>query len=231
MYCNKCGKEIPENSKFCNECGSPIIEKNEQQIVVASEQPNDARAKLLNSVEQPTTSAETTKTTESNNDAPKPKLSNAFWICGIILFLGFLYLRAMISSFTDAFELGVLLVILIIAVCAFVCFGTMYVFISDYRLSKIDFEQYKAKVEKQKKFEEGLKELQEMRERDEQKKKDELSAKRAEYRSKGIPSCPKCGSPSIATINRGYSMVSGFIGSGKPVNVCQMCGYKWQIGK
>lgn len=40
--------------------------------------------------------------------------------------------------------------------------------------------------------------------------------------------CPKCKSTSIATTNRGYSLVWGFIGSGKPMNVCQKCGYKWK---
>ena len=24
MYCNKCGKKIPRNSKFCNKCGNKI---------------------------------------------------------------------------------------------------------------------------------------------------------------------------------------------------------------
>mgnify|MGYP002674012250 FL=1 len=43
--------------------------------------------------------------------------------------------------------------------------------------------------------------------------------------------CPKCGSTSIATTNRGYSFFTGFLGSGKPVNVCQKCGYKWEPGK
>ena len=40
--------------------------------------------------------------------------------------------------------------------------------------------------------------------------------------------CPKCGSKSIATINRGYSLLTGFLGSGSPRNVCQQCGYKWK---
>ena len=44
-------------------------------------------------------------------------------------------------------------------------------------------------------------------------------------------SCPKCGSTSIATINRGYSIVWGFVGSGNPMNVCQKCGYKFKPGK
>lgn len=43
--------------------------------------------------------------------------------------------------------------------------------------------------------------------------------------------CPKCGSSSISTVNRGYSLVSGFIGSGKAMNVCQKCGHKWEPGK
>lgn len=52
--------------------------------------------------------------------------------------------------------------------------------------------------------------------------------------SKETPSaivcCPKCGSESIATINRGYSLFWGFLGSGKPVNVCQKCGHKFKPG-
>ncbi len=58
-----------------------------------------------------------------------------------------------------------------------------------------------------------------------------IAKKREELKKQGIASCPKCGSTSIATVNRGYSMVSGFIGSGKPINVCQVCGHKWETGK
>ncbi|MBP3447311.1 MAG: hypothetical protein J6K64_08580 [Clostridia bacterium] len=58
-----------------------------------------------------------------------------------------------------------------------------------------------------------------------------IAKKREELKKQGIASCPKCGSTSIATVNRGYSMVTGFIGSGKPVNVCQVCGHKWETGK
>ena len=45
------------------------------------------------------------------------------------------------------------------------------------------------------------------------------------------PKCPKCGSTSLATTNRGYSLVWGFVGSGQPMNVCQNCGHKWKIKK
>ena len=45
------------------------------------------------------------------------------------------------------------------------------------------------------------------------------------------PCCPKCGSTSIATINSGYTLTWGFLGSGKPVNVCQACGFKFKPGQ
>lgn len=236
MYCSQCGKEISESSKFCNECGSPVVEKKEPHFATTNNKSTDIYSTTKN-IEQKEVGAQTGETVHKNTDAKDkenisaPKLSNAFWVCGIIVSLCFLYLQATISSLADIFHLGVILVILIFVVCALVCFGTIYVFISDYKLSKKDFEQYKIRVQENKKFEESLKEMQKIREMNEQKKQEGLNAKRAEYRAKGIPTCPKCGSPSIATINRGYSLVSGFIGSGKPVNVCQICGHKWQIGK
>lgn len=45
------------------------------------------------------------------------------------------------------------------------------------------------------------------------------------------PCCPKCGSTALATINRGYSIVWGLVGSGSPMNVCQACGYKFKPGR
>ena len=39
--------------------------------------------------------------------------------------------------------------------------------------------------------------------------------------------CPRCGSESIATGQRGYSLLTGFLGSGKTVNRSANCGYKW----
>lgn len=40
--------------------------------------------------------------------------------------------------------------------------------------------------------------------------------------------CPRCRSTSIATINRGWNLMWGFLGSGSARNVCQNCGYKWK---
>ena len=40
--------------------------------------------------------------------------------------------------------------------------------------------------------------------------------------------CPKCGSTNIQATNRGFSLLTGFVGSGSPRNVCQKCGFKWK---
>ena len=46
-----------------------------------------------------------------------------------------------------------------------------------------------------------------------------------------IPTCPKCSSTAIATVNRGYSAFWGFLGSGTPMNVCQSCGHQFKPGR
>jgi len=43
-----------------------------------------------------------------------------------------------------------------------------------------------------------------------------------------IPKCPKCGSTAVSTGARGFSIVTGFIGSGQTVNRCGNCGHKWR---
>lgn len=46
--------------------------------------------------------------------------------------------------------------------------------------------------------------------------------------SKNTVRCPKCGSTAISTGQRGYSLLTGFLGSNKTVNRCAKCGYKWE---
>lgn len=43
--------------------------------------------------------------------------------------------------------------------------------------------------------------------------------------------CPRCGSTNVSTGQRGYSLLTGFIGAGKTVNRCAKCGYKWRPGE
>lgn len=43
--------------------------------------------------------------------------------------------------------------------------------------------------------------------------------------------CPRCGSTQITTGQRGYSFLTGFLGSNKTVNRCANCGYSWKPGR
>lgn len=43
-----------------------------------------------------------------------------------------------------------------------------------------------------------------------------------------VITCPRCGSSNISTNKRGYSLLSGFIGSNKTVNRCGKCGHAWE---
>ena len=40
--------------------------------------------------------------------------------------------------------------------------------------------------------------------------------------------CPRCGSTQITTGQRGYSFLTGFLGSNKAVNRCAKCGHTWE---
>lgn len=40
--------------------------------------------------------------------------------------------------------------------------------------------------------------------------------------------CPRCGSNQIATGQRGFNIVTGFIGSNQTVNRCAKCGFSWK---
>lgn len=50
-------------------------------------------------------------------------------------------------------------------------------------------------------------------------------------KDKDIICCPKCGSVQYFTGTRGFSVVTGFIGSGKIMLTCAKCGHRWKPGK
>lgn len=54
-----------------------------------------------------------------------------------------------------------------------------------------------------------------------------IEKKKAEYPFDAYIHCPKCKSENVDMTNRGFSMVTGFIGSNKAVRVCKNCGHKW----
>lgn len=53
----------------------------------------------------------------------------------------------------------------------------------------------------------------------------------ASVRDHDIISCPNCGSVDYSTSTRGYSIVTGFVGSGKTMLTCHKCGHRWKPGK
>ena len=72
---------------------------------------------------------------------------------------------------------------------------------------------------------------QQLSDRDNQAKIQRETQQKTEEKVSNQVRCPKCGSTQICVTNRGYSLLSGFIGSGSARNVCQNCGYKWKPGK
>ena len=285
MYCNQCGKEIPDNSKFCNECGCSISQVDtsfdKEAFDAAYEAKNQAAGEYsaINSIyyignvevdqhqmmeienlitsneslvavqkvrelsglevtdalsfvknyflidkTKPQNSMEISKPTLSNGsqteieNLPEPTLGKPILWGLLALLCGWLLILGIKEDSVDIIS-GLFMFL----VCIWSIGSSISAF-SNYRLAKRDFYQYQLKIQAEKETEKAQQEA-------EKRAKQELETKRAEYRAKGMPSCPKCGSPSIATINRGYSIVTGFIGSGKAVNVCQCCGYKWPIGK
>lgn len=55
-----------------------------------------------------------------------------------------------------------------------------------------------------------------------------FSSLNAKSSSTNTLKCPKCGSTSVTTTTKGYSILTGFIGSGKVINICGNCGNKWK---
>lgn len=92
----------------------------------------------------------------------------------------------------------------------------------DRQLAETDFEAYKAVVAKRAAQKEAVE-----RWKAEKAAADEKEKRR---RAREPLRCPKCGATSIATLNRGYSWLWGFIGSGSPMNICQKCGYRFKPG-
>ena len=45
--------------------------------------------------------------------------------------------------------------------------------------------------------------------------------------NKNTLSCPKCGSTAVSVGQKGYSLLTGFLGSGQTMNRCGKCGHKW----
>ena len=240
MYCSQCGKEIPNNSKFCYECGNPIsqntcggiandqsIENKDPSFSISDYEP---KFDLENYEKQQNAYGRQQETIQEIEQmlVSDRKIILILLLITLGLFcIGFQFAYNQHHFWACLFILAGIGAIWLLAIGA----ETQSKNKKRLRLAKTNYQEYiKAEEEKERLRQEAWqKNAQASLEREIERK--EIERRKAECHKKGIPCCAKCGSSSIATINRGYSMVTGFIGSGKPVNVCQKCGYKWQIGK
>ena len=91
MRCEKCGSEIPENSKFCNSCGAeqpqeviPTIDATEIEMVEAIvEVPVESPPEIFVPLEEPN------PFTENQPSATKEKFYKKSWFIALMLFLFF----------------------------------------------------------------------------------------------------------------------------------------------
>ncbi|WP_373899147.1 YARHG domain-containing protein [Haloimpatiens sp. FM7315] len=73
MYCNKCGKEIPENVKFCPNCGNKIKGKTEDLLEVKEKEEEKEDEKEIEEVKE----KEEQKDDEKEKEISKPGLNNS----------------------------------------------------------------------------------------------------------------------------------------------------------
>ncbi len=57
-----------------------------------------------------------------------------------------------------------------------------------------------------------------------------VAEKAVEEKSKPKLTCPKCGSSEVTEGTRGFTLTTGFLGSGNFRYVCKRCGNKWKPG-
>ena len=214
IKCPECGKEnVSDSAQCCPECGFGIHDYfvKQQNERMAKENAVSAAQKAKVQKEK---EAEELKHRLANIKVPEEPRKGVYVaggaVCGII---GVLWL---VMSLYDGFHFFKFCIAAFFFIMAATAYSVYKDAVSDYNLSQTDFSAYQQKVIRA----EDARKAEEIRIANEKAKKATAPVK-----------CPKCGSTAIATVNRGYSLVWGFIGSGKPMNVCQKCGYKFDPKK
>lgn len=213
IKCPECGKEVSNMAAACPNCGYGIREHfEEQQRALAAKE----RQMLLEIKKQEAAqkaNQEREKRIDETKLPEKPHKGKSIYAgiaCGLMALIGWF------GTFT-----GLGIIWLIIAVLFTIAT------IQAPKLYKEEVERYERAIKNPDDYKRSVVEEDEKRtaEAKEQARKrlDALEAK-----AKAAPRCPKCGSTYISTVNRGYSLVWGFIGSGNAMNVCQKCGHKWK---
>lgn len=227
VKCPECGREnVSDTAEACPNCGFNIKlyyeqrRKTEEHDKRASEYERMKAENKLREDEQRAVSRQKKIALISPPDADKladdKRWSIFLLILGSIIFvLGF---------FTSLFISAVGALILVVGTSGFKDYKKEK---ADYDLSASNYAAYRDEMIRRI-DEEDSRQMRLKHERNER----EAAQKAERQRKLNEPvTCPQCGSTSIATVNRGYSIIWGFIGSGKPMNVCQKCGYKFDPKK
>lgn len=213
IKCPECGKEVSNMAAACPNCGYGIREHFEEQQRVLSAIERQRVSEIRKQEAATKANQERERKIEETKLPEKPKK-------GRIIFNTIMWgIMALIGWFGVFTGLGIIW--LVIAILSTI------VVISAPQFYKEEVRKYEYATENPNEYKRSVVEEEERRtaEAKEQARKrlDALNAK-----ANTAPRCPKCGSTYISTVNRGYSVVWGFIGSGKAMNVCQKCGHKWK---
>lgn len=211
IKCPECGKEVSDKAAACPNCGLGIreyieeenrrvLEKQQQETADIKQQEAESKARL-----------ERQKQVDNVKLPDKPSKGKSIF-AGIMCTI-----MALIGWFGVFADLGFIWLIIAILFSITAIYSPKFYKdeVKKYEQAMNNPSEYKRSVvaENERKAAEAK----------------ELARKRIEDANKA-PKCPKCGSTYISTVNRGYSVVWGFIGSGKAMNVCQKCGHKWKPG-
>lgn len=213
IQCPECGrKNVSDMASACPECGFDVRAYSQERLRQQQAVVRTMQAALAKETAEKKAKEQRKARLEAVQKPAEPSVKGP--LIGRIL-SGGAAVFFLIASFTDGFS-----ILLFLSGVFFLC-GPPFFFmgyqdaVKRYALAEKDFSAYQNLV---------LQEEDQANAEAEQKRKEELRKRAAPVM------CPKCGSTSIATINRGYSVVWGFIGSGKPMNVCQKCGCKFRPG-
>lgn len=213
VKCPECGKEASDKAMACPNCGYCIreyFEKQQRELFAKEKQ----RTLDLKKQEAEKRAAQERENRIAETMLPsKPSTAKAIIVgvsCGVAALAGWFAIFA-----------GLGLIWLIIAIP----FTILAVFSPS--LHKDDVKEYEHAIKDPDAYKREVVEKEEQKEA-EAKKQARKRIEEQKIKSRIAPSCPKCRSTYITTVNRGYSIVWGFIGSGKAMNVCQKCGHKWK---
>lgn len=214
IQCPECGrKNVSDTASACPECGFDVRAYSQERLRQQQAVVQATQAVLAKKMAEEKAKEQREARLEAVQRPEKPFIKGPL-IGGLLS--GGAAIFFLVISFLNGFS------ILMFLLGVFLLSGPLFFSncyhdaVKQYALAERDFSAYQELV---------LQEEDQAKAEAEQKRKKALQKRDAPVR------CPKCGSASIATVNRGYSVVWGFIGSGKPMNVCQKCGYKFQPGK